>query len=76
MGNCIGAKSTKNSSKMKNGVLKGTQKMGAKELKLNYLITNDTKILGQGSFGKVFLTHNISNPEHKVAIKVMNKKKL
>jgi serine/threonine protein kinase len=50
--------------------------MGAKELKYNYLINSDTKILGQGAFGKVFLTHNITNPEHKVAIKVMNKKKL
>lgn len=64
MGNCFSPKTPKNSKKMQNGVLKGTQKMGAKELKLNYLINNDTKILGQGAFGKVFLTHNISNPGH------------
>ena len=75
MGNCLAQKTSKN-SESKGGRLKGTQRMGAKELKQNYSINSDTKILGQGAFGKVFLTHNISNPEHKVAIKVLNKKKL
>ena len=32
--------------------------------------------MGSGSFGKVFLTHNKHNSDHKVAIKVLNKKKL
>jgi len=54
----------------------GNQKQGAKELKNNYNIDNDTKVLGSGSFGKVFLTFNKHNTEHQVAIKVLNKKKL
>ena len=32
--------------------------------------------MGSGAFGKVFLTFNKHNPDHKVAIKVMNKNKL
>jgi calcium-dependent protein kinase len=32
--------------------------------------------LGQGAFGKVFLTHNKHNTNHKVAIKVMGLKKI
>jgi calcium-dependent protein kinase len=32
--------------------------------------------LGAGSFGKVFLSHNISDPNFKVAIKVINKAKV
>lgn len=46
------------------------------QLKQNYKITNDTKVLGAGSFGKVFLSHNISDPNFQVAIKVLNKAKL
>ena len=34
------------------------------------------KILGQGTFGKVFKSHNKHNPSHEVAIKVINKVKL
>lgn len=45
-------------------------------MKQNYKITNDTKVLGAGSFGKVFLSHNISDPNFQVAIKVLNKAKL
>ena len=68
MGNCI-------SDKKK--LLDSTQKQGAKELKKNYAIDDPaTKVLGSGAFGKVFLTHNLHNKNHKVAIKVMNKKKL
>lgn len=33
-------------------------------------------MLGAGNFGKVFLAHNTSNPDFKVAIKTMPKKKL
>jgi serine/threonine protein kinase len=50
--------------------------MGAKELKANYLIDNNTKILGSGAFGKVFLTHNKNLINFQVAIKVLNKSKL
>ncbi len=32
--------------------------------------------MGSGAFGKVFLTFNKHNTDHKVAIKVMNKNKL
>jgi hypothetical protein len=57
----------------------GSQKVrpsGVKELKQNYLIDEDTTVLGSGAFGKVFLSHSIKNKAHKVAIKVINKKKL
>jgi calcium-dependent protein kinase len=43
---------------------------------MNYLIDNNTKVLGSGAFGKVFLTHNKHDTKHQVAIKVMNKNKL
>ena len=43
---------------------------------MNYNIDGQTKILGHGAFGKVFLTYNKHNIDHKVAIKVMNKTKL
>ena len=50
--------------------------MGVKELKQNYLITKDARILGTGAYGKVFLTHNKHDIDMKVAIKVMDLKKL
>lgn len=77
MGNCINSKNN-NGVDYKNGNmrLKTSQKQGAKELKQNYQIDNNTKVLGSGAFGKVFLTFNKHNQEHQVAIKVMNKKKL
>ena len=71
MGNKVGKSSKKSAV-----ALKGTQKQGAKELKQNYHIDNDTKVLGSGSFGKVFLTHNKQYTDHQVAIKVLNKTKL
>ena len=76
MGNCINSKGL--SVDVKNGGpgLRSTQKQGAKELKQNYIIDNNTKILGSGAFGKVFLTHNKHDSNHQVAIKVMNKSKL
>ncbi len=49
---------------------------GVHELKLNYRISASTKVLGAGSFGKVFLSENIEDPTFKVAIKVLNKNKL
>jgi len=45
-------------------------------LKQNYRIVADTKVLGAGAFGKVFLSESIANPSFKVAIKVLNKAKL
>ena len=56
--------------------LPSTIKQGAKELKLSYLIDDKTKVSGLGGFGKVFHTHNIHNPALKVAIKVLDKKKM
>lgn len=49
---------------------------GVHELKLNYRISADTKVLGAGSFGKVFLSESIADSSFKVAIKVLNKAKL
>jgi len=43
---------------------------------MNYNIDSQTKVLGHGAFGKVFLTYNKHNKDLKVAIKVMNKSKL
>lgn len=45
-------------------------------MKLNYIIDERTKVLGVGSFGKVFLSTNKHNPNFKVAIKVLDKEKL
>jgi len=76
MGNCVNSKNNVNNVKAGNVTLKSTQKQGAKELKANYQIDNNTKVLGSGAFGKVFLTFNKNYVDHKVAIKVMNKSKL
>jgi serine/threonine protein kinase len=46
---------------------------GAPELKMLY---NIGKVLGSGSFGKVFLGENKADTEMKVAIKVISKSKL
>ena len=43
-------------------------------LKATYDI--NSKVLGAGSFGKVFLAHDRQNPKFQVAIKVINKSKL
>ena len=36
----------------------------------------DKKVLGSGSFGKVFLANDKKNPDFKVAVKVIDKRKL
>lgn len=62
-----------NSSTANTNSIKIPKKMsmaGVKELRMTYAIG---KLLGNGSYGKVYLAHNKSNPEHKVAIKVINK---
>ena len=68
-----GARSVSGDNKI---LLNSKQKQGAKELKQNYMIDHNTKVLGQGTFGKVFETFNKHNSDHKVAIKVLNIKKL
>ena len=50
--------------------------IGVTELKQNYKIDTQTKILGAGQYGKVFLSHSKADPSFKVAIKVLNKAKL
>ena len=52
------------------------KQQGVHELKQNYLIDEKTKVLGVGSFGKVFMSSNRHNPDFKVAIKVLDKEKL
>jgi serine/threonine protein kinase len=43
---------------------------GLKDLKQIYNF-DQTKILGSGKFGKVYLAQSKFNPDHKVAIKVL-----
>ena len=45
-------------------------------MKQNYYIDDKTKNLGQGAFGKVFITTHKKDSRFQVAIKVMNKRKL
>jgi calcium-dependent protein kinase len=40
---------------------------------LNYRIEDRQTVLGQGAFGKVFLSQSLYNSEMKVAIKVLDK---
>lgn len=74
MGQCMSAKSSK--SQVLKPQATGDKKIGRKELQRNYPIDKNSTVLGQGAFGKVFLTHNKHNTEHKVAIKVMTLKKI
>ena len=53
----------------------GRKQQGVKELKMNYHVDSKVKILGAGAFGRVFLTYNKHNPDHWVAIKVIDKQK-
>ena len=46
---------------------------GVKQLKWNYKLSTDTKIIGCGAFGKVYMTHRRKDPDSKVAIKVLDK---
>ena len=46
------------------------------ELKQNYYIDSQTKVIGVGNFGKVFLTHNKHDLNLWFAIKVLDKDKL
>jgi hypothetical protein len=70
MGNCLA--SNKPSEPIKGKFVR----KGLKELKNNYVIDDNTKVLGSGAFGKVFLSHNKHNKSHQVAIKVLNMVKL
>ena len=40
------------------------------------MIDSKTKVLGSGAFGRVFLTNNVHDKNHQVAIKVLDKQKL
>ena len=62
--------------KSKQETLQNQEKQGAKQLKQNYNLDRNTKVLGQGAFGKVFLLNHKINTEFKVAIKVLNILKL
>ena len=46
------------------------------DLKKNYAFNDRSEVLGSGSFGKVYLSHNLYVSDMKVAIKVLNKAKL
>ena len=52
------------------------KQQGVHELKKNYHIDKNTRVLGVGAFGKVFLTTNKFDNNIKVAIKVLDKQKL
>ena len=54
----------------------GRIQQGVRELKQNYVIDHKTKVLGVGTFGRIFLSNNIHDKEHQVAIKVLDKHKL
>ena len=43
---------------------------------MNYFLDGKVKVLGTGAFGKVFMTTNKLDSNFKVAIKVLDKKKL
>ena len=49
---------------------------GMHELKENYLVTNDCKTIGEEVYGKTIVTHNKINPDNKVVIKIMKRKKM
>ena len=49
---------------------------GIELLKSNYKISPQSRILGAGTFGKVFLSESILDSEFQVAVKVVNKEKL
>ena len=55
------------------GLQRQTTSLGEKELKSNYNIGSDSKVLGTGSFGKVYLATSKHDKKRQVAIKVINK---
>lgn len=55
---------------------KADQLEGLHELKQAYAIQAQNTVLGKGAFGKVFLSHSVSNPELQVAIKTIDKNAL
>ena len=67
---CLSAKS----AETKNGKVYVPIKAGVKQLRQIYNI--NPKVLGAGSFGKVFMAEDKYKTEHKVAIKVIAKTKL
>ena len=55
---------------------KAREQQGIAQLKQNYVISGKTKVLGAGTFGKVFKTTSTKDKNHVVAIKVLDKVKL
>lgn len=72
MGCCFSA----SSGPSKRIALKLAKRQGIHQLKQNYDINVTSKVLGQGTFGKVFLTNHKNIANHQVAVKVLNKEKL
>ena len=54
----------------------GRKQQGVHELKQNYNISDTTRVLGSGAFGRVFWTTNKFDTNFQVAIKVLDKNKL
>ena len=79
---CIQAQSAQKIKEKKNNLMRtithgrGRSQQGVNELKMNYFLDGKVKVLGTGAFGKVFMTTNKLDTNFKVAIKVLDKKKL
>jgi len=55
---CTNSNTAKQPSQKGKSNLSASAKSGVHELKQVYSITNDTKVLGSGAFGKVFLSYS------------------
>lgn len=53
---------------------KANRQQGVRQLKQNYSIDINTKVVGVGQYGKVFQTYNKHDKSLQVAIKVLEKK--
>jgi len=65
MGNCLSGQDVSTNKKFVDS------RASVEVLKSSYKI--DLKVLGSGSFGRVFLAQNIKDPSSKMAVKVMKK---
>ena len=53
-----------------------TEESGMKELKVNYKVTHDCKVIANSEAGKVIISHNKINPDNKVVIKIIKRNKI